>query len=316
MARIGCRVSVHSGHSPVTSIPEMSSQPAVPNAIPDWFTRAIACEPDSRFALVDGARIHYLSWNAQDVHKPALLFAHGFRAHARWWSFIAPFFLSRFRVAALDFAGMGDSDARESYDAAQFSKDIIGVIEHGQFGRTTLVGHSFGGSRVLRASADHASHIERAVVIDSYVPLPEFERRGPPMMELRPKRVYASVAAARERFRLVPEHNCAAEYILDYVARHSMKQVEGGWSWKFDEKVLPRQIEASAQPAHEVLGRIQIPFTLIYGDLSVVVSRASAHAIVKRIRQGRGPIAIPQSHHHVLLDQPLALVSALKGILY
>jgi pimeloyl-ACP methyl ester carboxylesterase len=61
-------------------------------AAPEWFTRAIAAPAESRFTEVDGTPIHYLSWNAADTHKPALLFAHGFRAHARWWSFIAPFF--------------------------------------------------------------------------------------------------------------------------------------------------------------------------------------------------------------------------------
>jgi hypothetical protein len=46
------------------------------------------------------------------------------------------------------------------------------------------------------------------------------------------------------------------------------------------------------------------------------VSRKHAHEIVRHIPNARGPIAIPQSHHHVLLDQPLSLVSALRAALY
>jgi len=285
--------------------------------VPDWFARAIEAPAESCYAEVDGTPIHYLYWNAQDVHKPGLLFAHGFRAHARWWSFIAPFFMSRFRVVSMDFAGMGDSGARSQYERALFSRDIVGVIEHARLGAATLVGHSFGGGRIARTCADHPAHVQRAVIIDSYIPVPEIERpQSPAPLHLRPKRLYPTLAAARERFRLIPEQNCAAPYVLDYVGRHSVKQVDGGWTWKFDENFSPRQNEADADWAASVLARINLPVTFIYGDRSAVVSRAHAHAIMGHVRDGRGPIAIPQSHHHVMLDQPLALVAALRAILY
>ncbi|HET9444824.1 MAG TPA: alpha/beta hydrolase, partial [Steroidobacteraceae bacterium] len=63
-------------------------------------------------------------------------------------------------------------------------------------------------------------------------------------------------------------------------------------------------------------GAIQAPVTFIYGDASAIVSRQHAHDIVSCFRNGHGPIAIPQSHHHVLLDQPLSLVAALRAVLY
>ena len=89
--------------------------PDVNSSVPEWFTKAIAQPAESCFVDVGGSPVHYLSWNAADTQKPGLLFAHGFRAHARWWSFIAPFLLSRFRVVAIDFPGMGDSAARSEY---------------------------------------------------------------------------------------------------------------------------------------------------------------------------------------------------------
>ena len=284
---------------------------------PDWFRKAISCEPESRFVAIDGARTHYLSWNAQDAHKPALLFGHGFRAHARWWSFIAPFFTSRFRVYSLDFAGMGDSDYRPAYSAATFCDDILGVIGHGKLGRTTLVGHSFGARCMLRTLVNHPEQVARSVVIDSDLQVPGFERRlGPRRLEARAKRVYSTRDAARERFRLIPEPGHPTPYIMDYVAWHSMKAVDGGWIWKFDEKLDPLLIEGAAEPDVETLARVTLPVTFIYGDLSSLVSRGAAHAIVKRIQNGRGPIAIPQSNHHVMLDQPLPLIAALKAVLY
>ena len=281
-------------------------------AAPEWFTRATAAPAESRFTEVDGTPIHYLSWNAADTDKPALLFAHGFRAHARWWSFIAPFFLSRFRIVSIDFAGMGDSGNRREYTPLGFVHDILGVLDHAGFDKATLVGHSFGGGRVARACAEVPERVARAVIIDSHMRLTE-EKRSTRPFEIGPRRVYPTYEVARSRFRLVPPENRAAPYVLDYVARHSLKEVEGGWSWKFDEHLIPKHDDAKAS---DILGSIKVPVTFIYGDASAIVSRKHAHEIVRHIPNAHGPIAIPQSHHHVLLDQPLSLVAALRAALY
>ena len=281
-------------------------------AAPEWFTRAIAAPAESRFADVDGTRIHYLSWNPADKHKPPLLFAHGFRAHARWWSFIAPFFLSRFRIVSIDFAGMGDSGNRAEYTPLGFVRDIVGVLDHAGFHKATLIGHSFGGGRVARAAAEVPERVTRAVIIDSHMRLND-EKRSTRPFEIGPRRVYPTFEAARARFRLVPPENRTAPYILDYVARHSLKQIEGGWTWKFDERLIPKHDDMKAE---DILAKIDAPVTLIYGDASAIVSRQHAHEIVSHIRNAHGPIAIPESHHHVLLDQPLSLVAALRAALY
>jgi pimeloyl-ACP methyl ester carboxylesterase len=285
---------------------------------PDWFTHAIARTPESRFIQVDGVGIHYLSWNAQDQHKPGLLFVHGFRAHARWWSFIAPFFLSRFRVAALDFSGMGDSEHRQHYEMECFTHDIAAVIRDARLAPVTLVGHSFGGGRVLRVCSEFPELVQRAVVLDSMINVPELPLRDPPPLEVRPNKVYPTLEAALARFRLVPAANRAAPYILDYIGRHSLRQHspsagEQGWSWKFDANFAPRHNDPDSST---VLQSIEIPMAFIYGDSSIVVPHARAHAIVRHMRNGHGPIAIPQSHHHVMLDQPLSLVAALRATFY
>ena len=87
-------------------------------------------------------------------------------------------------------------------------------------------------------------------------------------------------------------------------------------AWKFDEKFVPRHREQEFARLGAVLSGIQCPVTYIYGDQSIVVSRQLAHGIVKHLRHGHGPIAVPQSHHHVLLDQPLSLIAALRTLLY
>ena len=279
---------------------------------PQWFTRAVAAPCESNYVDAGGTAVHYLSWNAHETHKPGLLFAHGFRAHARWWSFIAPFFIERYRVAALDFSGMGDSGGRDQYTDEIYSHDLVAVIEHARFERPVVVGHSFGGGRVLHACAHHRERIGRAVVIDSYVQLNDGEPKVP-SSQLRQKKIYPTYEAARARFRLVPAQSRAANYIVNHVAEHSIKRVDDGWTWKFDDARRRQRIQRNHS---HMLASIVTPVTYMYGDDSAVVSHEHAREIVSHIPNCRGPIAIPESHHHVLLDQPLSLVAALRALLY
>jgi hypothetical protein len=66
---------------------------------PAWFDTALAHEPQCDWHTVHGARIETLSWGERG--RPGLLLLHGKMAHARWWSFIAPFFAATHRVVAL-----------------------------------------------------------------------------------------------------------------------------------------------------------------------------------------------------------------------
>lgn len=279
---------------------------------PEWFTRAVATPSESNYVDANGAVLHYLSWNAHETHKPGLLFAHGFRAHARWWSFIAPFFIERFRVVAMDFSGMGDSSGRDEYTDENYSRDLLAVVEHAHFGRPSIVGHSFGGGRVLHMCAHHPERVERAIIVDSFVQLNDGEPKIRPS-ELRRKKIYPTYEAARARFRLVPAQNRAPSYIVNHVAEHSIKRVDDGWSWKFDDTRSRLRVQRNLS---SMLASIRTPMAYVYGDDSAVVSHELAHEIVRNIPNCRGPIAIPESHHHILLDQPLSLVAALRALLY
>lgn len=289
----------------------MSDAPTLEFLPPEWFTRALAAPCESRYVDADGTAIHYLTWNEQDTHKPGLVFAHGFRAHARWWSFIAPFFTERFRVVALDFAGMGDSGNRDEYTDENYILDLLAVLDATGFDRPVVVGHSFGGGRVMQTCADHPDRVGRAIILDSH-----FQLTNEPRVtgsELRPKKIYPTYEAARARFRLIPADNRAAPYIINYVAEHSIKRVDDGYTWKFDD-THPRlkfHLDVSS-----MLKRIVTPMAFVYGDRSLIVPHDHATEIVAHLANCRGPIAIPEAHHHVLLDQPLSLVSALRALLY
>jgi pimeloyl-ACP methyl ester carboxylesterase len=291
----------------------MSSLPAFspPADTPDWFLNAIAQPRSSHFATTDdGTRIHYVCWNEQDRDKPALLFVHGYRAHTHVWDFIAPFFTDRFRVVALDLSGMGDSAWRKDYDYSIFKEDMRAVIDHAQLTPVTIIGHSFGGSRVVELAAKHPDKLRRAILVDSMIPFAEIDEPRRTQQYGRPK-PYADYASIIPRYRLLPEQPAPA-WSLAYMAHHSVREVEGGWSWKFDLNLPPGRIEFDTE---KLLRQVKVPVDYVCGARSAIVESNRAQRITDAIGQGRHAVVIPEAYHHVMLDQPLAFVSALRALL-
>ncbi len=276
---------------------------------PSWFDWAINQPRRSHFIEAGGTAVHYVSWNAGDTHKPPLLFAHGFLGHTHWWDFIAPFFTEQFRVFALDFSGMGDSGYRQEYGADIFVRDLIAVVDAIGSGPCVAVGHSFGGSRLLHACVTSPDRFSHAIVLDSFFmlrgdTLPAVERRPPP-------RPYPDWRTAISRFRLVPEQDCEP-WLLDHLSQTSLRQATDGWVWRFDPKLRALQpVEGEEGLLHD----IAVPLSYVHAECSSVVSSDRARRIVAAIPGAKGPIRMPRAGHHMMLDQPLALVSLLRALL-
>lgn len=285
---------------------------------PGWFQRAIAIEPESRTIMVEGAPVHYLRWG--DRSKPGLLLVHGNGAHARWWSFIAPFLAHEYSVAAIDVSGMGDSGWREKYSIEVFAEEQMAVCEDAGFFKNEeppiIVGHSFGGFITILTGAIHGERLAGTVIVDSPVNPPE-RPGGPPDRAFRPHRIYSTIDEAIGRFRLAPPQPCENLYIVDYIARHSLKQVampEGGsgWTWKFDPAIWQR-FDIGDMSARLAATRCRI--AIMRGEFSVLLPSEIGDYMFGLLGRSAPVIEIPQARHHVMLDQPLAFVAALRALL-
>lgn len=281
--------------------------------VPSWFTQALAQPGQSRFVTVDGGEIHCLTWDLDDTSKPVLLLLHGFWAHAHWWDFIAPFFLASYRIVAPDFSGMGDSAHRTKYDLLTFDRDIVGVIEGLGLGEVTAVAHSFGGTRLLRACAEHPKMFKRAIVIDSYVHFPVEDGPMPPGEPVKGTRLYPDPEVAIARFRLTPPQEVAVPYLVEHIARHSLRSTPQGWRWKFDPSMSGDGNTEFDGPA--LLARIETPVDIIYGMTSRVVSAQRARQTVAHLPRPGRLVGIPEAGHHIMLDHPRALVDAISDLL-
>ena len=308
---------------------------------PAWFQAAIAREPERTFVPVEGANIELLTWG--EVGKPGLIFAHGNSAHADWWSFIAPFFADDYRVAALSFTGMGASDWRETYSFEGFATEIWECAKAaGLYAapvKPIYIGHSFGGSQVFYSATKHPERMSACIMVDTGFggpPTPEqvkamrelairegrheeARRMGGPPQRTQPNRVYATQEEALTRFRFMPPQVPGNLYIADFIARRSLKPApmpDGsgeGWTWRFDPFMWGKLDRGDfAAPDASRAG----PLAHIYGDKSNIMKRNwNGEAYSSPLPRSAPHIAIPDSEHHIMVDQPLALVAALRALL-
>lgn len=281
---------------------------------PGWFTRALQVRYEDRIVTLADTPIHYLFWD-DGADKPGLVFVHGNGAHAHWWTFLAPFFLEHHRVAALDLSGAGDSGRRDRYTPEQFAAEVVAVAADAGFGSdTVVVGHSFGGYITLKTGLLYRDRLAGVVLVDSAVRPPDFQwERDPRRSPIKPKRVYPSFDEAVSRFRLMPPQDCRNQFLLDYIGRHSLKQTEQGWTWKFDDGLF-RKFEFGDN-MHEDLARLTCRVGVLYGDNSYLFTQEIADFMFKVLDESVPFVAIPDAQHHLFLDQPLAFVSALRTLL-
>jgi pimeloyl-ACP methyl ester carboxylesterase len=284
----------------------------IDSAAPEWFRKAIATPYAEHTIDVQGCPIRYLRWG--DPANPGLVLVHGGAAHAHWWSFLAPLLVKQYSVVALDLSGHGDSGRRELYPRRLWAEEVMAVCRDSAFiSPPILVGHSMGGLVSIVTAALHGDDLAGAIIVDAPVRKPDPESQaGQQGRTFKNPKTYPDAKAARAHFRLVPPQPCENEYVLDFIAERSLKAVPGGLTWKFDPAVF---VLARQEAMHEHLANVRCRVALIRGELSYVVPPETGEYMYQLLHRNAPLVEIPEAHHHLILDQPLAFVAALRALL-
>ena len=286
-------------------IVQTEADSAVP---PAWFTEALAAPVTEGAAMQDGVRIAYRMWGSPAGRGIVLL--HGGGAHSRWWDHIAPLLAADRRVIAMDLSGHGDSGRRETYSFDTWAGEVLAVAaDAGLSEPPVVIGHSMGGVVTLRAAALFGSQIEGAVIIDA--PLRDWapeEQAARHERVFRQLRVYPTREAILARFRPVPDQPVIG-YIADHVAAMSIRQRDDGWTWKWDPVIFN-----SREDPTEPLTRLDCRAALFRAEHGILSAEMS-DLVYDRLGRVAPVIEIPVAGHHIMLDQPIALVAALRTLL-
>jgi pimeloyl-ACP methyl ester carboxylesterase len=288
--------------------------------VPAWFEAALAQAPERTHLEVEGAEIEVLVWGERG--QPGLLLLHGFTAHADWWSFIAPFLQQGRRVVAFSLSGMGRSGWREAYSLEQYAREALAVASAtGLFDSAVapvLVGHSFGSFVTRIVARSPGARLGGVVLVDGALAASESddEYDGVPVRGHR-HRVYPMLEQAVARFRFEPPQSCDNPCIQDFLARTSLGLVPAGqggdgWSWRFDPDL---RAKFGALPNADLLAPLPCRAALLFGDRSRIMNGERLDLIRRHTPPDAPWIVIPDAGHHIMVDQPLALIAALRSLL-
>ena len=98
--------------------------------------------PDSKFAKLDGSRIHYVNYGKGDE---ALVLIHGWTQNADAWRDNVADLAARNRVIVVELPGHGQSDKPQvTYSMDYFARAVEAVMRDAKVKRAVLAGHSMG----------------------------------------------------------------------------------------------------------------------------------------------------------------------------
>ncbi|MBN1527821.1 MAG: alpha/beta hydrolase [Thermoleophilaceae bacterium] len=139
-----------------------------------------------------GIRLHV----AEAGDGPPLLLLHGWPQHWWCWRRVIPRLAEQYRVIAPDLRGWGWSDAPAGdYAKRTFAEDMIGLLDHEEISRASVIGHDWGGYTAFLMALERPERIERLVALDISPPW-----TGP----FRPRRLAAPVFASYQMLLATP----------------------------------------------------------------------------------------------------------------
>ncbi len=128
---------------------------------------AAAQAPESRFADVNGTRLHYL---AAGQGAPIILL-HGYAQNSHMWLPLIAELAKTNTVIAPDLRGFGQSAKPEGgYDKKTMAKDIQALAASLGYRQVRIVGHDIGLMVAYAYAAQYPAEVDRIVLMDAFLP--------------------------------------------------------------------------------------------------------------------------------------------------
>lgn len=182
-----------------------------------------AKDGESKFATLNGAKIHYQSWGQG---SDAFVLVHGWSSNLTAWSYQIPELAKRGRVIALDLPGHGQSDKPQlAYTMDHFAAAIDAVMKDAKVEHAVLLGHSMGTPVVRQFYRKYPKKTLAIVIVDGALrPFgdkalrdqfmntfrgPNYKEAGGPMFKQM-----AGMASAEDYNRILESFQNTPQYVL------------------------------------------------------------------------------------------------------
>ena len=261
---------------------------------------------------VAGLKLHYQDYGT--AGKTPMLCVHGGAASGHWFDFVAGDFNADHHVLAIDQRGHGDSAwaPAAEYTYERYAGDLDEFAAKLDLRDFVLIGHSMGGAVALTYAALHPGRLAKLVIVDTTLHMTPDRIAKLREVGTRPGRTYATREEFVSRFRLRPADSSAVPEVLRHLAGHAAQQnPDGTWGHKFDRDVYAVRESVDGLPHWS---NIRIPSLLVKGGRSSRISPDIVAEVQKRAPQVEFA-EVPDSDHHVTLDNPAGFTRAVNAFL-
>jgi pimeloyl-ACP methyl ester carboxylesterase len=125
-----------------------------------------------RFVVINHYNIHYVEIKTDKDQSETILLIPGAFSTYRDWNRMIPILSKHYRLLALDYLGVGDSDKPRSgfnYTIEEQANLIAGMIEKLQIPKVHVVGVSYGGMIALNLATRYPDRVGKVVCIEGAV---------------------------------------------------------------------------------------------------------------------------------------------------
>jgi 3-oxoadipate enol-lactonase len=241
---------------------------------------------------------------------PLVLFLHGIGSHRQHWDDQLAAVAPHFTAAAWDARGYGDSDDYDGpLDFADFSADLLRVLDHFGAARAHLVGLSLGGRIARDFCLRHPERVAALVLANTNA---GFDTLTPEAVEAFIRTRRGPLEAGRTPRELAPE--LAKGLLSPDAAPGAYERLLAAMAALRKDSYL-KTIEASTrQDRGARLEDIRAPTLVVTGEHDRLYPPALAEAMARRI-PGARLVLIRGAGHLSNLEQPQAFNAALLPFL-
>jgi pimeloyl-ACP methyl ester carboxylesterase len=276
-----------------------------------------AAHPDTEgFAERDGKRLFYEVYG--EGEETIFLIPTWSLVHSRHWKMQIPYFSRHFRVLTMDGLGNGRSDRCRNprrYDAAEFARDCLAVMDASGTDRAVMVGLSWGAQYLLELARLAPDRVLGAAFIGPLFPYTPSHwsvlLKGGPQARRLFKRAPYRWWGHLNAFRWQEDYPKFVEWFISrcFTEKHSTKGIEDGVEWGLDTDpetlttTTLSHIHTDRRTLRALARRIDCPVLVIQGDRDKITPARDGRALARlsggRLEEVRGAGHFPHARKPV-----------------
>jgi pimeloyl-ACP methyl ester carboxylesterase len=240
-----------------------------------------------------------------------ILIVHGLQYFSWDWLPVAQALGAEREVLCMDMRGFGDSDwsARKDYSVPAMAQDIVAVLDHVDWQRVILLGHSMGGRSTTYAAAKHPGRIAGLALVD-YTPdnAPGGAKRTTEIVGNTPDS-FPSLEAAR--MYLGPKKNVErySFYLKDENGRFSVKR-DPHFRDQFKKVLAGGERPKLGLDMWQLIGQVRCPILSVRGRRSDMYAPETVAKM--KAANPRLEVVEVDAGHDIAGDNETALVEVLR----